>query len=440
MTTFQILITAFSVLILIVMSAFFSGSETALTAASRARMHALEQEGNRRAELVNRLLATPERIIGTVLLGNNLVNILASSLTTGLLIAIFGEFGVLYATVVMTVVIVIFAEVLPKTYAIAFPDRIALGVAPAMRVIIQVLWPLTALVQFIVSSILKVTPGRADDDANILAPHEELRGAIELQQKEGMVTRLDAAMLGGVLDLLDLKVLDVMVHRTKMQTLNASTPVDKLVEEVLKGHYTRLPVWEDEPENIIGVLHTKDLLVALGRVDWEAEKLDVKELLKEPWFVPDTTGVKDQLSAFLKRKAHFALVVDEYGEVQGLVTLEDILEEIVGQISDEHDVQDAAIRPQSDGTVNVDGSVPIRDLNRHMGWDLPDEEATTIAGLVIHEAQTIPEPGQAFTFYGFRFEILRKNRNRIAALRVKPLKASAPARRTTPAATPTRPA
>ncbi len=438
MTTFGLLISVFVVLILIAASAFFSGSETALTAASRARMHALEQEGNRRAELVNQLLATPERIIGTVLLGNNLVNILASSLTTGLLIGLFGEFGVLYATAVMTVIVVIFAEVLPKTYAIAYPDRIALGVAPVMRVLIRALWPLTASVQFIVSRILKATPGTKDDEANILAPHEELRGAIELQQKEGMVTRLDAAMLGGVLDLLDLKVLDVMVHRTKMQTLNASTPTDKLVDEVLKSHYTRLPVWEDEPENIIGVLHAKDLLVALGGVDWDSSRLDIKELLKEPWFVPDTTGVKDQLNAFLKRKSHFALVVDEYGEVQGLITLEDILEEIVGQISDEHDIQDAAIRPQPDGTVNVDGSVPIRDLNRQLGWDLPDEEATTIAGLVIHEAQTIPEPGQAFTFYGYRFEVLRKNRNRITAVRVKPLKALAPARRPGPVANPPR--
>lgn len=419
--TLGLILSALVVLILIVASAFFSGSETALTAASRARMHALEQDGNRRAQLVNRLLATPERIIGTVLLGNNLVNILASSLMTGLLIALFGEFGVLYATAVMTIIIVIFGEVLPKTYAIAYPDRIALGVAPVMRILVRVLWPLTAAVQFIVSQILKLTPGTRDDEANILAPHEELRGAIELQHKEGAVARVDADMLGGVLDLLDLKVLDIMVHRTKMRTLNIDNPPDKLVEEVLKSHYTRLPVWEEEPENIIGVLHTKDLLVALGGVNWDHAKLDIRELLKEPWFVPDATGLKDQLNQFLKRKAHFALVVDEYGEVQGLVTLEDILEEIVGQISDEHDVQDTAIRPQADGTVNVDGSVPIRDLNRHMGWDLPDEEATTIAGLVIHEAQTIPEPGQAFTFYGYRFEVLRKNRNRITALRLKHL-------------------
>jgi Mg2+/Co2+ transporter CorB len=418
------LVTSF-IFVLILASAFFSGSETALTAASRARMHALEQEGNKRAALVNQLLAAPERIIGTVLLGNNLVNILASSLTTSVLIGLFGEVGVVYATVVMTTLIVIFSEVLPKTYAIAYPDRIALSVAPLMRMVIPALWPFTAAVQFIVSRILKLTPGTKDDAANILAPHEELRGAIELQQKEGAVARADAEMLGGVLDLLDLKVLDIMVHRTKMETLNADDPPQKILEEVLKGQYTRLPVWAEEPENIIGVLHTKDLLAALASLNWDVSKLDIRALCKEPWFVPDTRGVKDQLNEFLRRKAHVALVVDEYGEVQGLITLEDILEEIVGQISDEHDVQDAAIRPQADGTVNVDGSVTIRDLNRHMGWNLPDEEATTIAGLVIHEAQAIPEPGQVFTFYGYRFEILRKSRNRITALRIRPLVSAA---------------
>ena len=436
MTLVDIIIVAVIVLALVAISALFSGSETALTAVSRGRMHALEQEGDKRAELVDRLLARPERIVGTVLLGNSLVKILATSLTAGVLIAQFGAIGILYATAIMTVVIVIFGQVLPKTYAIAYPERIALALAPAMRILISVLWPFTAAVQVVTSRILKLTPGTRDDEANILAPHEELRGAIELQQREGAVARGDADMLGGVLDLLDLRVLDIMVHRTKMRTLNAATSADKLIDEVLNGHFTRLPVWEDEPENIIGVLHTKDLLIALGRVNWDASKLEIRQLLSEPWFVPDTTGVKDQLNQFLKRKAHVALVVDEYGEVQGLITLEDILEEIVGQISDEHDLQETAIRPQADGTVNVDGSLPIRDLNRHMGWELPDEEATTIAGLVIHEAQTIPEPGQAFTFYGYRFEILRKTRNRITALRVKPLGAVSkphPASATSPA-------
>lgn len=417
----EIILILLVVLVLLCMSALFSGSETALTAVSRARMHAMEQEGNQRARLVNQLLAAPERIIGTVLLGNNLVNILASSLTTSLLIGLFGEVGVAYATIGLTVLIVIFAEVLPKTYAIAYPERISLLVAPLMRGLITVLHPFTAAVAGIVGQILKLTPSESDDKSNILAAHEEIRGAIELQTKEGAVARHDAHMLGGVLDLKELQVLDIMVHRTKMQTIDADETPQKIVDDVLKSQYTRIPIWRDQPENIIAVLHTKDLLAALGRSGWDVAVLDVMSFASAPWFVPDTTTLADQLNQFLKRKAQMALVVDEYGEVQGLVTLEDILEEIVGQIADEHDTHETAIRPQADGTVNVDGSVPIRDLNRHMGWGLPDEEATTIAGLVIHEAQTIPEPGQVFTFYGYRFEILRKSRNKITAIRVKPL-------------------
>jgi Mg2+/Co2+ transporter CorB len=276
-------------------------------------------------------------------------------------------------------------------------------------------------IEFVVRQILKLTPTTKDDAANILAAQEELRGTIELSTKEGAVARGEADMLGGVLDLGGLQVSDIMVHRTKMETINADDTPQTIVDEVLRTQYTRVPIWKDEPENIVGILHTKDLLSALGRLTWDVTKLEVMSFAKKPWFVPDTTSVKDQLNEFLKRKEQMALVVDEYGEVQGLITLEDILEEIVGQIADEHDTHETAIRPQPDGTVNVDGSVAIRDLNRHMEWDLPDEEATTIAGLVIHEAQTIPEPGQAFTFYGYRFEVLRKSRNKITALRVKPL-------------------
>ena len=417
----EILITVIAVAFLLVLSAFFSGSETALTAASRARMHALELEGNERAKKVNRLLAAPEGIIGTVLLGNNLVNILASALATSLLIRFFGDVGVAYATIAMTALVVIFAEVLPKTYALAFPDRISLTVAPVMQVLIVLLKPLTMAVGFIVRQVLKLTPTTVDDEANILAAHEELRGTIQLQTKEGAVARHDADMLGGVLDLRDLQVSDIMAHRTKMETLNADEPPQQIIDDLLRSQYTRVPIWKDEPENIIGVLHTKDLLAALGRAGWDVTKLDIMSFAVEPWFVPDTTGLKDQLNQFLKRKAQMALVVDEYGEVQGLITLEDILEEIVGQIADEHDTHEAAIRPQPDGTVNVDGTVAIRDLNRQMNWNLPDEEATTIAGLVIHEAQTIPEPGQVFTFYGYRFEVLRKTRNKITALRISPV-------------------
>ena len=418
--TIEIILIPAAIALLIVLSAFFSGSETALTAASRARMHALEQEGNEHARKVNLLLAAPERIIGTVLLGNNLVNILASALSTSLLISYFGDAGVFYATLVMTILVVVFAEVLPKTYALAYADRLSLAVAPLMQVLIVVFRPFTAAVSFIVRQVLKLTPNRRDDEANILAAHEEIRGTIELQTKEGTVVRHDADMLGGVLDLRDLQVADIMVHRTKMETIDADEPPQKIIDDLLRSQYTRVPIWKDEQENIIGVLHSKDLFAALGRAGWDVTKLDIMSFAVEPWFVPDTTGLKDQLNQFLKRKAQMALVVDEYGEVQGLITLEDILEEIVGQIADEHDTNEAAIRPQPDGTVNVDGAVAIRDLNRQMDWELPDEEATTIAGLVIHEAQTIPEPGQVFTFHGYRFEILRKSRNKITALRISP--------------------
>jgi Mg2+/Co2+ transporter CorB len=414
-----------AIIALLVLSAFFNGSETALTAASRARMHALEQEGNARARLVNQLLKQPEKMIGAVLLGNTLVDVLAAALAAGLAVIVIGPAGVVYATAIMTVLIVIFSAVLPKTYALAFADRAALLVAPVMRVIIVLLSPLTAAIQFIVRLVLKLTPTSRDDAANILAAHEEIRGTIELKTIGGAVAKGDAAMLGGVLDLRSLQVLDIMVHRTKMQTIDIDDPPQKVVDEVLKSQHTRIPLWKDEPDNIVGVLHTKDLLVALSRIGWDVARLDVQGLAAQPWFVPDTTSVADQLNEFLKRTAQLALVVDEYGEVQGLITLEDILEEIVGQIADEHDVGDIGIRMQADGSVNVDGSVAVRDLNRQMDWELPDEEATTIAGLVIHEAQSIPEPGQVFTFYGYRFEILRKNRNKITAIRIKPLGATA---------------
>lgn len=415
------MLTIAAVIVLLIVSAAFSASEAALTAASRARLNTLEDEGDERARLVNRLLAKPERVIGTILFGNNLVNILAAALMTGLLIDRFDELGILYAAVVMTLVIVVFGEVLPKTYASAFPERISLMVAPFMRWAVVILGPVATAVAFLVRQILKLMPGRIGEDANILAAHREIRGAIELRTLEGGVARHDAHMLGGVLDLGELEVSDIMIHRTKMAMFNAADAPQDIIDEVLHSQYTRVPIWKDEPENIVGVVNTKDLLGALAKSGWDVEKLDIMSIAAAPWFVPDTTTLKDQLNAFLKKKAQMALVIDEYGEVQGLISLEDILEEIVGQIADEHDTAEVHIRPQPDGTVNVDGNVPIRDLNRQMDWALPDDEATTIAGLVIHEAQLIPEPGQTFTFHGYRMEILRRSRNKITAVRIKRL-------------------
>jgi Mg2+/Co2+ transporter CorB len=417
----EMLMYLLTVLCLLILSAFFSGSETALTAVSRARMLALEQEGRSDARRVNALLAHPERVIGTVLLGNNLVNILASALTTSLLIGVFGDAGVFYATVAMTILVVVFSEVLPKTLALAYADRIALSVAPVMSGIIILLSPFTSAIALVVRLILKLIPGKSDDAANILAAHEELRGTIELSHRGGAVAKGDVHMLGGVLDLGELQVGDIMVHRTKMETVDAASPPAVIVEEVIRSQFTRVPVWRDHPENIVGVLHTKDMLAALAAAGWDVSRLDIMSFVTPPWFVPEQTSLKAQLNAFLKRKSHFALVVDEYGAVRGLLSLEDILEEIVGQIADEHDTGDVMIRPQSDGSVLVEGGVPVRDLNRQMEWDIPGEEATTVAGVVIHEAQTIPETGQTFNFHGYRFEVLRKSRNRITAMSVRPL-------------------
>ena len=406
---------------LLILSAFFSGSETALTAASRARMHALEEDGNKRARIVNRLLAMRERFMGAILLGNNLANIAASALATGIFLHLFGEAGVAYATLVMTAIVVLFAEVLPKTYAILNPDRMALAVAPAIRLLVAVLAPITAAMQWIVRHTLRLFGARISDDAEVLSVHDELRGAINLYHKAGGMVKLTRDMLGGVLDLRELTVSDIMVHRTKMDAIDAELPTEAIVDAALKSPHTRLPLWRGEREEIVGVLHAKTLLRALRDARGDSSKIDVLALATPPWFVPDTTSLKDQLNAFLKRRTHFAIVVDEYGEVMGLVTLEDIIEEIVGEISDETDIAASLARPQADGSLIVDGAVPIRDVNRLMDWALPDDEATTIAGLVIHEAQTIPNPGQAFTFHDYRFEVLRRQRNRITSLRVTPL-------------------
>ncbi len=409
------------VLMCLLLSAFFAGSETALTASSRASMARLEKHGHEDAKIVNRLLGNRERLIGALLLGNNAVNIAASSLATGILLVWFGPAGIVYATIVMTAVIVIFSEVLPKTAAFNSPDRIALAVAKPMQWVVRILGPVLMGIEALVRWMLKGVGMVVGEDQPVLSAHEELRGAVDLFHREGGVEKSDRDMFGGILDLRDLVVSDVMVHRTNMITLEADEKEEDLVNAVIASPVTRLPLWRGNPQNIIGVLHVKDLLRALHAVDGDADKVDIPALLTPPWFVPDTRPVSEQLKAFRRRKTPFALVVDEYGEVEGLVTLEDILEEIVGDITDEHDVAMPGVRKQPDGSVNVDGAVPIRDLNRVMDWNLPDEEATTIAGLVIHEARSIPEVGQSFTFHGFRFRVLRRARNRITALRIQPL-------------------
>jgi Mg2+/Co2+ transporter CorB len=420
MTTFDWLSIAI-ILVCLMLSFFFAGSETALMAFSRARMLRLEKKGNRNAGIVNRLLDQRERLIGALLLGNNAVNIAASSLATSLFLLWFGDVGVIYATIIMTVLVVVFAAVLPKTVAINDPDRIALATSNAIHWVVRLLGPVLIAIEALVRSILRVAGWRVGDDKPVLSAREELRGAVDLLHQEGGVEKHDRDMFGGLLDLRDLTVSDVMIHRTEMITIDAGEPPEDVVKAVLAAPVTRVPLWRDTAENIIGILHAKDLLRAIQAADGDLSKINIAELALPPWFVPDIRPLSEQLKAFRRRKTHFALVVDEYGEVMGLVTLEDILEEIVGDISDEHDVTVTGCKPQPDGSVVVDGAVPIRDLNRLMDWSLPDEDATTIAGLVIHEARAIPEIGQSFTFHGFRFRVLTKERNRITALHVAPL-------------------
>jgi Mg2+/Co2+ transporter CorB len=411
------------VIVCVFLSAVFAGSETALTAASHARMHSLEKEGDKRAAAVNRLLRQRNRMIAALLLGGTLVNIGGSAFTTSVLVVVAGDNGAVYATVIMTVLLLVFAEVLPKTLAINHPDETSLRVAKFIAPFVRVVGPLLAGVEYIVRMVLALAGVEVGQGRTVRSPYDELKSAVDILHDEGNVERSARDMFGGVLDLQVLHVSDVMIHRTKMRTIDVDLPPDQIVREVLSSPFTRMPLWRERPDNFVGVLHSKDILRALNAAGGDASKLDVGEVMFAPWFVPEATTLEDQLEAFLKRKTHFALVVDEYGEVMGLVTLEDILEEIVGDIRDEHDLAVQGVRPQPDGSVLVDGAVPVRDLNRVMAWELPDEEATTIAGLVIHEAGAIPEAGQVFTYHGFRFEVMRKIRNRVTALRVTPQQA-----------------
>ncbi len=422
-------ITIAGIFLLLVLSAFFSGSETALTAASRGKLRAQADKGSHGAEQALAITEDNERLIGSVLLGNNLVNILATSLTTALFTRLLGESGVALATLVMTVLVLIFAEVLPKTYAITNAETAAARVAPVIRIIIGVFAPIVSLVRWLVRRVLHVFGVETDPDSHILAVREEIAGALNLGHSEGLVQKEDRDRILGALDLSDRTVEEIMLHRSDIEMIDANLPPLEILNKCLESNHTRLPVFKDEPENIIGVIHAKDLARAMyqfislsdARLS-ELNKFDINAVAMEPYFIPDTTNLDDQMREFLRRRTHFALVVDEYGSLEGLITLEDILEEIVGEITDEFDPdQPDIIQPQDDGTYVIDGAMTLRDLKRATEWNLPDDEANTIAGLVIHEAQMIPTVGQVFSFHGFRFEVAKREANRIIELRIKPL-------------------
>ena len=410
------------ILALLFLSAFFSGSETALTAASQARLHQLSLRGNRRAGTVLRLRRRNDTLIGTILIGNNITNIAASALATSVLISLFDDAGVAYSMIGMTILVVIFAEVLPKTFAINNADRSALAVGPAIRVFVWLFQPLSIAIRFIVNVLLKIIGVKGLTSFAQHEREEELRGLIELHTGPGPDVSEERAMLRSILDLGEVTVEEIMTHRRNVSMINADLPLEEILDELLESSFTRLPLYRGDPDEIIGILHGKALLRAIRGFPGEnMSELDIVEVANEPWFIPESSNLLDQLQAFRARKEHFAVVVDEYGTLQGVVTLEDILEEIVGNIDDENDVTVSGVRPQPDGSFLINGSVTLRDLNRDFEWNLPDEDASTIAGLILHEARIIPNVGQEFIFYGFRFRILRKHRNQVTQLRVWPV-------------------
>ena len=415
MDTF-VLVNMAAILGLLVLSGFFSGSETSITAASQPRMHRLEQHGDQRAKTIRELWERKERMIGAILLGNNLVNILASALATSVLISLFGEAGVAYATIGMTFLVLVFAEILPKTYALLHPDRTALRVSRVIRLVVLAFGPIVQMIEALVGGMMRLFRLYPEDGEHPW--EEELRGAIDLHTGPDEETKHEREMLRSILDLDDVSVEEIMVHRRDVETIDVAQPPRKIVEEALASPYTRLPLYREKPDEIVGVLHAKALLRAVQASPDAVDTLDVLEIANPPWFIPDTTDLLSQLQAFRQRKEHFAIVVDEYGELRGVVTLEDILEEIVGDISDEHDIDVEGLELRPDGTAIVEGKVTIRDINRRCEWRLPDDEASTIAGLVLHEARRIPAVGQRFAFHGFSFEILGRHRNQITLVKV----------------------
>ncbi len=415
-----ILIPVLVIIVLVLLSAFFSGAETALTAASSARMHARAKAGNKRAILVNKIREKKDKLIGALLFGNNLVNILSSALATSVLIKIFGQTGVVYATLVMTLALLIFAEVLPKTYALHHADRMSMRIAPIIKIVVLVFSPVTEMVSAIVRLVLKIF-GVNLSKVSAGSHLELLRGAIDMHQGPGKKIQQQRTMLRSILDLFDVAVEEIMIHRKNVTMIEADQNLRDIVTQVLESPYTRLPLWKDNQDNIVGVIHAKLLLKGFHEVRGDTSKIKLDDVVMEPWFIPETTTLYDQLQAFRNRKEHFAVVVDEYGSFMGIVTLEDILEEIVGEIDDEHDISVAGVRKLQSGSYMVEGSVPLRDLNREFNWDLPEgEDYSTLAGLILYQSRSIPETGQSFMFQDFRFDIIKKSRNQILRIRLTP--------------------
>ena len=397
---------------LLLLSAFFSSSETAITKISDAKIHQWDEKKNKKVIKAKSLLKNREKVIGTLLLGNNIVNILASALATSILITLFGDKGIIYATVIMTSLIFIFAEVLPKTYAIRESEKLIIYSAPIIIFFTKILSPIIIVLQSLVSSILKI----ANKENSQSDWKQNLRGAILLANNQGNVRRYDRVMLESILDLHEVKVSEIMTHRKNIESLHILDNIDNITHLALKSRFTRLPLWKGNTDNIIGTLHIKDLLRAKNINN----KIDINNLMQKPLFISENTSLSEQLNKFKKETNQMAFVIDEYGDIQGLITLEDVLEEIVGEIFDEFDKQILEPNILEDKSVTVDGAMTIRDLNRLTDWDLSDDEASTIAGLVIDVAQKLPKINETIKIENFYFKILERQRTRLTKINIKP--------------------
>ena len=406
---------------LIILSAFFSGSETSLTSASKPRMHNLARTGKKNAKIFEELFRNKEMLICTILFANNLVNILASAIATKILIELTNNEGILYATIIMTLMILIFGELIPKTLALSKADQFALKIAPFMKVLVYILYPLTVTLNFIATTILKIF------GVNYLnfkkeevseKREEELRGAIDLHGEDS--SKDEKNMLKSILDLDDITVGSIMIPRKDIFSLSSNIKYNELITKLNNSPHSRIPIWEKNPENIIGIFHIRKLIEI--KVD-EPKTFNIKSLCQKPWFIPESTRLDNQLLEFKRRKEHFSIVVDEYGEFLGIVTLEDIIEEIVGEIDDEHDVLKISkgsedIKSISSKTYLVKGNVTIRELNKELNINIPVSNASTVAGLVLYESRTIPKKGQVFSFFDLKFEILSKKNNQITLVKI----------------------
>lgn len=405
------------VAILLVISAISSGSETAFLSVSKARLHQRVRLGQRKAQIALNLVENPEPMLITILLLNTLVNIATSSIITATMVSQFGEMGVLYATIAVSAIILIFAEAIPKTIAAKFAESITLAMAPSFSHLVAFCAPCVWLIKLLNRGILILLGLHQKKD--LAFTESDLRGAINLGLQHGTIARSEQRMLDAILDLDDLTVADVMIHRSAIAALDIATDPAHIPEALGRLRHSRVPVYENQPDNIIGVLYVRDYLGALAAVP-NRHKVVLRNVLRQPLYVPETTPVGHQLFEFLRHHHHLAMVVDEYGDIQGMISLEDILEEIVGDMSQEQFTADAD-SPAADGSVILPARLPVRDANRRYGWHLPDDNAVTLAGLMIEKLHHLPAQGESTKVAGYTLTVTHKRGHRVEKIQVVPL-------------------